>query len=148
MTKLVTVAVATLIGCSLVVLAQEARRDGKWEVKTEMSMTGMNMQMPATTTTQCVTKEEAADPQKSALAAPAGRGGAQDDCKVADFKMVGNKVTYTMKCTTPQPMTGSAEIVYGVDKYDGTMKMDMARGGQTTTMTMKYSGKRLGDCVK
>ena len=146
MKKLVTAAVATVIGCSLVVLAQEARRDGKWEVKTEMSMPGM--QMPATTSTQCITKEEAADPQKSALAAPAGRGGSQSDCKVSDYKTVGNKVTYTMTCTTPQPAKMTAEIVYGVDKFDGTMTMDMARGGQSMAMTMKYSGKRLGDCVK
>ena len=34
------------------------------------------------------------------------------------------------------------------DTYTGTMKMDMARGGQPMAVTMKYNGKRLGDCTK
>jgi hypothetical protein len=38
------------------------RRDGRWDVKMEMQMAGMTM--PPQTLTQCVTKEEAADPQK------------------------------------------------------------------------------------
>ncbi len=130
-----------LVGLSLGVLAQNPRVDGKWEVKMEMSMPGMTM--PATTTTTCITKEEAADPQK--LMPPPGRG-APSDCKVSDYKMVGNKVTYNVTCTSP-PSTMAAEMIYGVDKYDGTMTIQTARGGQPT-MTMKHTGKRLGDCVK
>ena len=148
MKKLCVAALTAVLGCSLVILAQEIRRDGKWEVTQEMSMPGMNMNMPATTTTQCITKEEANDPQKTVMQAPAGRGGAQSDCKAEDYKIVGNKVSYTLKCTTPQPVTGKAEFTYGADKYDGTMTMEMSRGGQQMTMNMKYSAKRVGDCVK
>jgi len=128
-----------LVGLSLAVLAQNPRIDGKWEVKMEMSMPGMTM--PATTTTTCITKEEAADPQK--LVPPTGRG-TPGDCKVSDYKVVGNKVTYNVKCTTP-PSTMAAEMIYGVDKYDGTMTVDTGRG---QPMLMKSSGKRLGDCIK
>ena len=41
-------------------------------------------------------------------------------------------------------MSGTGEITYGENTYDGVMKME--RQGQT--MTMKYAAKRLGDCVK
>jgi hypothetical protein len=145
MKKLMVVAVA-LVGCSLAVWAQGVRRDGRWEVKSEMSMSGMNMQMPATTMTQCITKEEADDPQKQAV--PQGRGGASSDCKITDFKVDGNKVTYKMNCTSPQAVTGDAEMNYTVDAYTGTMTLQMARGGQQMTMINKMTGKRLGDCVK
>jgi hypothetical protein len=41
-------------------------------------------------------------------------------------------------------MTGKGEIVYAENAYTGTMTMDMQGRG----MTMKYTGKRLGDCRK
>jgi hypothetical protein len=81
-----TVGVA-LVGLSLGMLAQSPRVDGKWDVKMEMGIPGMAMPMPPTTTTTCITKEEAADPQK--LAPPQGRGSA-GDCKVSDYKVAGS----------------------------------------------------------
>jgi hypothetical protein len=146
-----TAATAAVIGISVSLLAQGARRDGKWEVTTEMSMQGMPAgMMPPTTVTQCITKEEAADPQKAVPQPPAGRGGPPSDCKMSDYKADGNKVTYTMACTTPQPATVKGEIVYEGDKFTGTNTMNttMGRGGQAMTMTMKLTGKRLGDCTK
>ena len=141
---------AAVLSASL--LAQGPRRDGNWEITMTMDMPGMpqGMSMPPIKTTQCITKEDANDPQKSLPQRPAGRGGAvnPNDCKVSDYKADGNKVNWTMKCEGQQPMTGTGEFVYGVDSYTGTMKMDMARGGQPMAMTMKYAGKRLGDCTK
>ena len=126
------------------------RRDGKWEVKMEMDMAGMpnmpaGMQMPAFTSTQCVTPEEAKDPQKAIpQGGRGGRGPNPENCKVSDYKTDGNKVSWSMKCEGNPPMSGNGEFVYAADSYTGTMKMD--RGGQL--VTMKYSGKRLGDCDK
>jgi hypothetical protein len=132
--------VTVALGLSVAALAQSARRDGRWEVKTEMEMPGMPMKMPAMTTTQCITKEQAEDPQRSV---PQGRG-APNNCKVFDYKVTGNKVTWSMKCEGPEAMSGTGEITYGDNTYDGVMKME--RQGQT--MMMKYTGKRLGDCLK
>ena len=132
--------------------AQGPRRDGNWEITMTMDMPGMpqGMSMPPIKTTQCITPRDASDPQKSLPQRPPGRGGAANpnDCKVSDYKADGNKVNWTMKCEGQQPMSGTGEFVYGADSYTGTMKMDMARGGQAMAMTMKYAGKRLGDCTK
>ena len=126
-----------VLALSMSLLAQGARRDGRWEVKIEMQMAGMTM--PAQTITQCVTPKQASDPQSAVP--PSGRGGLGADCKVSDYKTEGNKVTWTMACTQ---MTGSGEFLYSGDTYTGTMKMSM----QGQDMTMKYSGKRLGDCTE
>jgi hypothetical protein len=136
---------AAAIGLSLTAFAQGPRRDGLWEIKTEMQMEGMPMNMPPTTSQQCITPADANDPSKATPQGRGGRGRGAQDCKVSDYKTDGNKVTWTMKCEGAQPMTGNGEIVYGADAYTGTMKMDMAGRG---TMTMKYTGKRLGDCTK
>ena len=145
MKKLMIVTVA-VVGCSMMMWAQAVRRDGRWEVTSQMSMTGMNMNMPPTTMTQCITKEDVDDPSKQM--APQGRGGAAPDCKMSDFKVDGNKVSYKMVCTSPQPATATAEMIYGVDKFDGTMTMEMNRGGQQMTMINKMTGKRLGGLTK
>ncbi len=132
--------ITVVVGLSVAALAQAPRRDGRWEVKMEMEIPGMPMKMPAMTTTQCITKEQAEDPQRSV---PQGRG-APANCKVSDYKVTGNKVTWSMKCEGPDAMSGTGELTYGENTYDGVMKME--REGQA--MTMKYTGKRLGDCPK
>ena len=140
MTLRVVCAVAGVLALSVSLFAQgSVRRDGRWEVKMEMQMAGMTM--PPQTITQCVTKEEAADPQKGLP--QTGRGGNASDCKVSDYKVVGDKVTWSMACEK-EKMTGNGEFVYAGDTYTGTMKMN----AQGQEMTMKYSGKRLGDCTK
>src|SRR5438105_10545855 len=133
------VAAAALLAASasVVLLAQGPRRDGQWDVVVDMQMAGM--QMPPMKTTQCITKQQAADPQKSLPNAVPG-----NDCKVSDYKIDGNKATWSMKCTGKQPMTGSGEIVYADNAYTGSMKVD----SEGQTMTMKYSAKRTGDCNK
>jgi hypothetical protein len=99
------------------------------------------MTLPAQTTTQCITKEEAADPQKGLP--QTGRGNNPSDCKLSDYKVDGNKVTWTMACEKEQ-MKGTGEFVYSGETYTGTMKMN----AQGQEMTMKYDGKRVGDCTK
>jgi hypothetical protein len=121
-------------------LAQTPVRDGRWEITTEMDMPGMPMKMPAMKTTQCITKEQANDPN---AAVPQSQD-KNNACKVSDYKVAGNKVTWAMKCEGKTPMSGTGEITYATDSYDGWMKMTMASGD----MTMKYKAKRLGDCVK
>jgi hypothetical protein len=143
--------VVVLASAAAAVFAQAGgpRRDGNWEVTIEMQMPNMpaGMSMPPMKTTQCVTKEDAADPNKAAPRGPQ-RGGPPPDCKVSDYKAEGNKVSYKMVCTGAQPMSGNAEFVYGTDSYTGTMTMNLERGGQGMAMTQKYTGKRLGDCAK
>ena len=135
---------------SVSVFAQGPRRDGKWEIKVQMEMTGMpaGMTLPAQTVTQCITPEQAADPKNTVPQPPGGRGrGADPNCKMVDYKMEGNTATFSMKCDPPNDMTMVGKFVYGADSYEGEMKADMARGGQSMTMNMKYTGKRVGDCT-
>src|SRR4030095_8813698 len=136
---------AAVLALSIAAFAQGPRRDGNWEVKMEMQMAGMPPGMPPFTSTQCITPEEAKDPHKLVPQGRGrGRGRGNQDCKVSDYKLEGNKATWSMKCEGEQPMTATGEVLYSADTYTGTIKMDTGRGA----MTMKYSGKRLGDGVK
>ena len=121
--------------------AQTPVREGNWEVTMQMEMPGVDVKLPDFKSTQCITKEQLKDP---AQALPQGIQDKNNDCKVSDYKPSGNKATWKLTCTIPVPISGSGEITYTGDTYDGSMTMTTGAGD----MTMKYKGKRLGDCVK
>ncbi len=136
-------AVLTLVlGLHLPAAAQAPRQDGNWEITMQIEMDGVAPRLPARTTTQCVTKEEAADPKK---AMPQGGDAMPSSCKTLEHKFEGNRVQWSFKCEAPHPMTGTGEIVY-TNETSYTGIVTFTRDGRT--MTMKYSGKRLGDCTK
>ncbi|HVT03124.1 MAG TPA: DUF3617 family protein [Thermoanaerobaculia bacterium] len=119
--------------------AEGHMREGQWEITTRVEMPGLPVSIPPITITKCLTKEDVNDPDKTV---PKG-GGKNDACKVSDYKVVGNKISWTLKCDEKSGgMTGSGEMTVKGDSYDGSMKMTM----QGQDMSMTFSGKRTGDC--
>lgn len=140
--RIVTLALVAMLAAAAAVVAQTPIRPGRWEVTMQMQMPNMPMQMPEMKTTQCVTPEQVKDPSSALPSGPQGRG-ANQDCKVSNYKVSGNKVTWQMACSNPQPMTSTGEMTFTDNAYNGTMKMNSPQGD----MTMKLAGKRLGDCT-
>jgi hypothetical protein len=140
--------IALAMLATAVAIAQSGMRPGQWETTMQMQMPNMpnvpaGFQMPSIKNTVCITADQAKDPV-NAVPRQTGRGrGGKDDCKVSDYKTTGNTVTFTMACTSPDKMTGTGEMTFGDDSYTQTMKMVTAQG----EMTMKTTGKRLGDCT-
>ena len=132
----------TLAVCSLVLaLAIPAFAEtnpvtpGKWQFSMQMEMPGMPFKMPPVKFTHCVTEEDA----KSAIP----QNQKDKDCKVADYKVNGNTISWTVDC--PKSKTkGEGEVTYEKDSMTGSMKMNA--DGQD--MSMQYTGKRLGACDK
>lgn len=125
------------------VAADSPQKPGKWQITMEMEMTGMPMKMPPQVITKCVTAQDVKDPDK---AVPKSQKGT---CKVSDYKVEGNKVSWSVKCEGDNPSTGKGEITYAADSYEGWMKISvMGPNNEKQDMTMKYHGKRLGDCDK
>ncbi len=142
--KATSVVVGALVIGATALGAQSPMRAGRWEITMQMQMPNMPVQMPETKTTQCVTPEQLKDPANALPRGPQAGRGASQDCKVSDYKVSGNTVTWRMACSTPQPMTSTGEMTFVDDSYTGTMKMNMPQGD----MSMKLTGKRVGDCVQ
>jgi uncharacterized protein DUF3617 len=138
--------IALAMLATVAVIAQSGMRPGQWEISTQMAMPNMpaGFQMPVTKITQCITPEQAKDPASTAQAQNGrGRGG-KNDCKNSDFRSTGSTITWSFACTSPEKMSGTGEMTFaGDDSYTNTMKMVMAQG----EMTMKMTGKRIGDCT-
>ncbi len=133
---------ALILAPTFPVGTQPPRRDGSWEIRVDVEIGGDATLIPPRTLTECVSKEDAADVRK---ALPHGKEAMPSQCSASDHKVDGNRVSWSFKCESPQPLTGEGEIVY-IDEshYAGTISFT-AEGKK---MTMKYAGKRLGDCVK
>lgn len=119
-------------------------RPGRWQTTMQMQMPNMPQMPPMTmTNTQCITAQQLEKDPASGL--PRGtQSPNQGMCKVSDFKISGSTVSWKMACSGEQAMTGEGELTFVQDSYTGTMKMTMAQGA----MTMKMTGKRLGDCTE
>jgi hypothetical protein len=64
-------------------------------------------------------------------------------CTLSDVRRSGGTMAWKMSCAGNPPTTASAEMVYeGTERYRGTMTMN----ADGRTMTMKMSGKRIGEC--
>jgi hypothetical protein len=96
--------------------------------------------MPDIKDTRCLTRDQLKDPS---LAVPSASPDANNDCKVSEYKSTGNKATWKMACTVPMPISGSGEITYVGDTYNGSMTLGMGGGDAT----MRFRGRRLGDCA-
>ena len=143
MTRIRIVVAIVAVALAVQALAQVPARAGNWEITAQMEMPGMPVQMPPIKTTQCITKEDAENASKG-RASQTVPNGQNQGCKITDYQAVGNKVTWKLACEGNTGMSGSGEMVYSGDSYEGWAKMKMPDGEMTT----KYKGKRLGDCVK
>ncbi len=124
---------------TVVLAAQNPMRPGNWEVTMKMSMPGMTM--PEMKSTQCITAEQLAKDPATGL--PRGAA-AQKDCTVSDYKTTGNVVSWKMACVGQMAMTGTGELTFKGDTYEGAIKMTTGQG----EMTMHMAGKRAGDCTQ
>ncbi len=130
-----TLSIATFLA-ALALAATTAFADGPdelWEVTMKMEMAGMPA-MPAHTSKVC-NRKGAPDASKM--------GDKDSDCTVTDKKQSGNKSSWKFTCTKPNAMTGTGEVTYGGDTYQGTMTM-VSEG---MNMKQTFSGKKVGGCT-
>ena len=132
-----SLAAAALTLWALPTFAASPQKPGNWQVSMEMDAPDMPMKMPPMTFSHCVTQEDVDNPDR---AVPKGKQ--NSNCKVSDFKTEGKTISWTVKCEGKDPVTGNGEITFDGDSYTGWSKMHM----QGQDMTMKWTGKRLGDC--
>lgn len=123
------------IGALSSATALAAGSDELWEISSQMPMAGM--EMPVHTAKVCIKKGKAKDPK---YAVPKNKN---QDCKMINVKISGNKSSWKMECAGKNSMTGSGEITFGKGTYSGKMKMHSEAGGD---IAMVYEGKRVGTC--
>jgi hypothetical protein len=138
----IALAVASVLSSvAMTAIAQSITlRPGKYETTVDMDMPG-EMKMPSQKQMQCITPDDLKDFSKAVSDPEFAR-----TCKVSDYKIVGNKLTFTSECKDGEVRArGTMEFTFAAESYSGVMTTKDNKG---RVMTIKTSGKRIGDCVK
>ena len=112
---------------------------GKWKVTIATEIPGMPVKMPPITVENCVTKEMAENPEATI---PQDKR-QKSSCKVNDYKLDGNTISWTLDCPKEQ-MKGEGSITYSDDSFEGTMEATMGEMQMKST----YKGSYVGACEK
>lgn len=105
-----------------------------WQTTSQMVMEGLPFSPPPTTLKICKSAQWNQPPP-----------GGDSSCVSSNYRMVGNKATWTMQCSGENPMTGTGEMTFAADgSYTGVINA-IADG---MTMKIVLSGKKIGTCDK
>lgn len=108
-------------------------KEGLWEITTKMEMTGMPMQFPPQTHTQCLTGTDLV-PQKIEEG---------QNCKVVKQDIKGDTVTWVMECESSEgTAVFNGHVTYQGETFEGVITMKQG----DTEITMTQSGKWIGNC--
>ncbi|MDI1472043.1 hypothetical protein THER_0074 [Thermodesulfovibrio sp. N1] len=113
-------------------IAQEPNlKEGLWEITTTIEEPGMPKEMMRQTYKHCLTKKDYI-PYKEE----------DKECKVTNFNVKGNTVTWTIKCKNAEgTSTGTGRVTYKGDTFDGLIKFKDPEGEMTMTMKGRWTGK-------
>jgi len=138
MTKKLSLSILIIIAAITMSFAGVNLNEGKWEITSKIEMPGLPVQMPPSTYTQCITKEDMVPKSKQS----------GQNCEHLDVKVKGNTVTWVMKCTDANgTTTGNGTMTYNGDTFSGVINMKINNPGQPEmTMINKMVGKRIGSC--
>ncbi len=154
-----------LTNASIAEVAAEAvkvqqQRPGQWEITSQLvslDVEGVPDDSPMTamlkqqigqpkTDSQCLTEEDAKKAMVPQDVDP------NNSCSFAHFRMKGGRIDAEMTCSAPEgpgTLTMTQKGSYSPDSYDVTSTLTRAGGtapGENSTMTMKVSAKRTGEC--
>ena len=117
-------------------------QEGLWEISStvKVEMPGMpdmpNMDMPATSYTQCITQKDLV-PQNNQPG---------QECTVSNVQQKGDTVTWTISCKdSGGMMEGTSTIIYKGATFSGDMQMTVS-GQQEMQINTHMEGRRIGDC--
>ena len=131
---------APALAAALLTLAAASAQAGTgnlYSVTTKMVVVGMPFSMPPRTTEVCGPKDTASEKMVPH----------DENCRIEDFRVAGNKSSFRMVCTGDTPMTASGEFERLPNEgYRGTMRTKTDMGGESMDMTMTFEGRKLREC--
>lgn len=137
--KLSTTVALALALATLPAFASEPGNLMKVTSSMHMQVAGAPAMSPMHTTQTVCTAVKHPDPRDVM------RNGGQ--CRVTNYKMIGNTASYHVECGGPVQMSGDGKFTLLANSgIHGVMHMSGNAGGQSMQMDMTVDGSRLGSC--
>ncbi len=113
-------------------------KEGLWEITSQGSIIGMQMEVPEMKIEKCFTKESMS-PENILQ---------QNNCQMKNLNIQANKASWSMSCQQQgMTMEGSGNIQYQKTSFSGTFDLTMS-GASAGAMSMKttLAGRYIGNC--
>jgi hypothetical protein len=66
---------------------------------------------------------------------------------VMDYRISGDRATWSLRCEGPEAVTGGGEMIFGRNVYAATIWHDKRVQNRTLRIIQRIRGRRVGDCV-
>ena len=131
--------------CTLLLLtmapAQAAEpKPGLWNLTVTTTADGGGKPLGPFYRSQCLNKEDIRDPEQ--LFAESG----MSDCNFKGQNQQNGRYDFTIQCSGALPMSGSGNVNYGTDTFEGEINLVTEIQGLDIATTSVVSGKRVGEC--
>ena len=115
-------------------------KPGLWNLTVTTTADGGGKPMGPFYRSQCLNKEDIRDPEQ--LFAESG----MSDCRFKGQSQQGGRYDFTIQCSGALPMSGSGNVVYGAEQFQGEINLVTEIQGMDIATTSIVSGKRAGEC--
>jgi len=139
-TYLIPISSAVIMIGSTLLHADVNMHEGLWKMTVQTQMSGLPMQIPPTSFTQCITKKDLI---------PKDQEGKKGKCKITQQNISGNTVSWVMECKEDATMKAVGRITYHGNTFEGTTDIStvVPKMG-TMKMKQQIKGKRIGECKR
>jgi hypothetical protein len=130
-------------GFSAIIFAETTQpdiREGLWELEFKGEISGISEQMPPITTSlkQCMSKDNAYDPQQMLK---------KENCTLANLNVHNSSASWTMSCDQKGiKMTGSGQFNFQKESMSGVVTMNMSGEAGGMTISTQTTGHYIGVC--
>jgi hypothetical protein len=115
-------------------------KPGLWNLTVTTTADGGGKPMGPFYRSQCLNKEDIRDPEQ--LFAESG----MSDCRFKGQNQQGGRYDFTIQCNGALPMSGSGNVAYGAEQFQGEINLVTEIQGMDIATTSIVSGKRAGEC--
>jgi len=131
--------IVALLLCATPAAAQDAIREGLWEISIQGLVGGQPMSSTPMVVRQCITQQSAQDLMAQLSG---GTGG----CQISNLTREGARARWTMACTGQVEVAGTGAVTLTSEGFNGSLDLSVSMGGQSVPMQQNFDAHWVGEC--
>jgi hypothetical protein len=131
--------IVALLFCAGPAAAQDAVREGLWEISIQGQVGGQPMSSTPLVVRQCIDQQTAQD----LMAKLAGGAGG---CQISNLTREGSRTRWSLSCTGQVEVSGTGDVTMSSNGFSGTLDLSVAMGGQSVPMQQTFDARWVGAC--
>ena len=132
-------AVVAFLFCAIPAAAQDAVREGLWEISIQGQFGGQPISSAPLVVRECIDQQSAQD----LMAKLTGTAGG---CQISDLRKEGSLTRWSLACTGQVEVSGRGEVTMNSNGFNGTLDLMVDMSGQSVPMLQTFDARWVGAC--